>query len=162
MVGEMRDLDAIGQRSRRPRRGFGIPGRSHDGSGARDPTGSSARFPQEQQEQIRARLSTSVVAVDLARCCCRGPRSAGVIAAFEIMLMTPRSEHLIARTRRTRIIQRDQTGAKRGCSCSTTTCSTCSSRRRSPTGHDGGGAAAARPPAKKVMEYSRGAAGPEK
>jgi len=113
LVGEMRDLDTIQTAITAAETGHLVFGTLHTTGAARTINRIIDAFPQEQQEQIRAQLSTSVVAVISQMLLPRADQP-GVIAAFEIMLMTPAIEHLIRENQTHKIISAIQTGAKQG------------------------------------------------
>ena len=87
LVGEMRDLETIQTAITAAETGHLVFGTLHTTGAARTINRIIDAFPQEQQEQIRAQLSTSVVSIISQMLL---PRSDcdGVIAAFEILIMT--------------------------------------------------------------------------
>ncbi len=113
LVGEMRDLETIQSAITAAETGHLVFGTLHTTGAARTINRIVDAFPQEQQEQIRAQLSTSIIAVVSQMLL---PRSddPGVIAAFEIMIMTSAIEHLIRENQTHKIISAIQTGSKSG------------------------------------------------
>ena len=71
-------------------------------------------FPVDQQEQIRSQLSTSLLAVISQILMPRADKTAGIIAGFEIMMVTPAIEHLIRESQTHKITSSIQTGAQQG------------------------------------------------
>ncbi|MBI2933308.1 MAG: type IV pili twitching motility protein PilT, partial [Planctomycetes bacterium] len=70
-------------------------------------------FPVEQQEQIRAQLSTALLAV-VSQALLPRADGPGVTAAFEIMIVTSAIEHLIRENQTHKITSAIQTGAQQG------------------------------------------------
>jgi len=113
LVGEMRDLETIQTAITAAETGHLVFGTLHTTGAARTINRIIDAFPQEQQEQIRAQLSTSVVAVISQMLLPRADKD-GIIAAFEIMIMTSAIEHLIRENQTHKIVSAIQTGAKQG------------------------------------------------
>ncbi|MBI3098674.1 MAG: PilT/PilU family type 4a pilus ATPase, partial [Planctomycetes bacterium] len=94
LVGEMRDLETIQTAITAAETGHLVFGTLHTTGAARTINRMIDAFPQEQQEQIRAQLAASIVAV-ISQVLMPRSDNPGVIAGFEIMLMTSAVEHLI-------------------------------------------------------------------
>src|SRR6202030_3837772 len=69
-------------------------------------------FPQEAQDQIRTQLSTALIGV-LSQCL-MPKKPEGVIAAYEMMVVTPAIANLIRENKTYRIDSSIQTGARDG------------------------------------------------
>src|SRR6202030_2428757 len=69
-------------------------------------------FPQEAQDQIRTQLSTALIGV-LSQCL-MPKKPEGVIAAYEMMVVTPAIANLIRENKTYRIDSSIQTGRKHG------------------------------------------------
>lgn len=113
LVGEMRDLETIQAAITAAETGHLVFGTLHTTGAARTINRIVDAFPQNQQEQIRAQLSTSIVAV-ISQMLLPKADEGGVIAAFEIMIMSAAIEHLIRENQTHKIISAIQTGAKQG------------------------------------------------
>ncbi|MBI3268880.1 MAG: type IV pilus twitching motility protein PilT [Planctomycetes bacterium] len=113
LVGEMRDLDTIQAAITAAETGHLVFGTLHTTGAARTINRIVDAFPQEQQEQIRAQLSTSILAV-ISQMLLPRADAPGVIAGFEIMIMNSGIEHLIRENQTHKIISAIQTGAKQG------------------------------------------------
>ncbi|NUN49479.1 MAG: type IV pilus twitching motility protein PilT [Candidatus Brocadiae bacterium] len=113
LVGEMRDLETIQTAITAAETGHLVFGTLHTTGAGRTINRIIDAFPQEQQEQIRAQLSTSIVAVISQMLLPRADKE-GIIAAFEILIMTSAIEHLIRENQTHKIVSAIQTGAKQG------------------------------------------------
>lgn len=113
LVGEMRDLETIQAAITAAETGHLVFATLHTTGAARTINRIIDAFPKEQQEQIRAQLSTSIVAV-ISQVLLPRADQPGVIAAFELMLMTSAIEHLIRENQTHKIVSAIQTGAKQG------------------------------------------------
>src|SRR6185436_20973676 len=69
-------------------------------------------FPKEQQDQIRTQLSTALIGVLSQAILPRKPE--GLIAAYEMMVVTPAIQNLIRENKTYRIDSSIQTGRKEG------------------------------------------------
>src|SRR5204862_6333655 len=69
-------------------------------------------FPKDQQDQIRTQLSTALIGVLSQTLCPKKPE--GVVAAYEMMVVTPAISILIRENKTYRIDSSMQTGAKDG------------------------------------------------
>jgi twitching motility protein PilT len=113
LLGEMRDLETIGTAITAAETGHLVFGTLHTTGSARTVDRIIDSFPKEQQEQIRAQLALSIIAVISQVLVPRCDRK-GVIAAFEIMLNTPAIENYIRKGETYKITSDIQTGKKRG------------------------------------------------
>lgn len=113
LVGEMRDLDTIQAAITAAETGHLVFGTLHTTGATRTVTRIVDVFPVEQQEQIRAQLSTSLIAVISQALLPRSDKP-GVIAAFEVMIVNSAIEHLIRENQTHKIISSIQTGAQQG------------------------------------------------
>jgi twitching motility protein PilT len=112
LVGEMRDLDTIQAAITAAETGHLVFGTLHTTGAARTINRIVDAFPVEQQEQIRAQLSTAMLAVVSQALLAKADQ--GVIAAFEIMIMNSAIEHLIRENQTHKITSAIQTGAQQG------------------------------------------------
>jgi twitching motility protein PilT len=112
LVGEMRDLDTIGAAITAAETGHLVFGTLHTTGAARTINRIVDAFPVEQQEQIRAQLSTALLAVVSQALLPKA--DGGVIAAFEIMIINSAIEHLIRENQTHKITSAIQTGAQQG------------------------------------------------
>lgn len=113
LLGEMRDLETIGTAITAAETGHLVFGTLHTTGSARTVDRIIDSFPKEQQEQIRAQLALSIIAV-LSQVLVPRCDKKGVIAAFEIMLNTPAIENYIRKGETYKITSDIQTGKKRG------------------------------------------------
>jgi twitching motility protein PilT len=113
LVGEMRDLETISAAITAAETGHLVFATLHTTGAARTINRIIDAFPMDQQEQIRAQLSTSIVSV-ISQMLLPRADTAGRIAAFEVMIMNPAIEHLIRENQTHKIISAIQTGAKQG------------------------------------------------
>jgi twitching motility protein PilT len=112
MVGEMRDLETIESAVSAAETGHLVYGTLHTNSAAGTINRLVDAFPTTQQEQIRAQLSTSLIAVLSQQLM---PKIAGgVVAAYEFMIVTPAIANLIRENKTFRIDSMIQTGGKFG------------------------------------------------
>ncbi len=122
LVGEMRDLETISAAITAAETGHVVFGTLHT-TGAQ---GTVDRiidvFPTNQQEQIRTQLSTSIIGILSQALLPRKPK--GLVAAYEMLVVTPAIANLIRENKTYRINRRSRRGASSACSCSTTRCST--------------------------------------
>ncbi len=112
LVGEMRDLETIQSAITAAETGHIVFGTLHT-TGAQ---GTVDRiidvFPTNQQEQIRTQLATSIIAVLSQALLPRKPK--GLVAAFELLVVTPAISNLIREGKTFRINSSIQTGKKYG------------------------------------------------
>jgi twitching motility protein PilT len=113
LVGEMRDLDTIQSAITAAETGHLVFGTLHTTGAARTINRIVDAFPVEQQEQIRAQLSTALLAV-ISQALLPKATEPGVCAAFEIMIMTSAIEHLVRENQTHKITSAIQTGAQQG------------------------------------------------
>ena len=94
LLGEMRDLETIGTAITAAETGHLVLGTLHTTGSARTIDRMIDSFPADQQEQIRAQLSVSLIAV-VSQVLMPRASGSGVVAGFEIMIMTPAIENHI-------------------------------------------------------------------
>jgi twitching motility protein PilT len=112
LLGEMRDLDTISAAITAAETGHLVFGTLHTTGSARTVNRIVDAFPANQQEQIRAQLSVSLVAVVSQVLVPR--KGGGRVAAFEIMLMTPAVANLIRKNETAKIQSTIQTSRRMG------------------------------------------------
>ena len=112
LVGEMRDLDTIQAAITAAETGHVVFGTLHT-TGAQ---GTVDRvidvFPTNQQEQIRTQLSTSIIGILSQALLPKKPK--GLVAAYEMLVVTPAISNLIREGKTFRINSSIQTGRKFG------------------------------------------------
>lgn len=112
LVGEMRDLDTISSAITAAETGHVVFGTLHT-TGAQ---GTVDRiidvFPTSQQDQIRTQLSTSIIGVLSQALLPKKPK--GLVAAYEMLVVTPAIANLIREAKTFRINSSIQTGKKYG------------------------------------------------
>ena len=112
LVGEMRDLETISSAITAAETGHVVFGTLHT-TGAQ---GTVDRiidvFPTNQQEQIRTQLSTSIIGILSQALLPRKPK--GLVAAYELLVVTPAIANLIREGKTFRINSAIQTGRKYG------------------------------------------------
>ena len=112
LVGEMRDLDTISAAITAAETGHVVFGTLHT-TGAQ---GTVDRiidvFPTNQQEQIRTQLATSIIGILSQALLPRKPK--GLVAAYEMLVVTPAISNLIREGKTFRINSAIQTGRKFG------------------------------------------------
>ena len=112
LVGELRDLETIAAAITAAETGHIVFGTLHT-TGAQ---GTVDRvidvFPTSQQDQIRTQLSTSIIAILSQALLPRKPK--GLVAAYEMLVVTPAIANLIREAKTYRINSSIQTGAKYG------------------------------------------------
>ena len=113
MVGEMRDLETIQAAITAAETGHLVFGTLHTTGTARTINRIVDAFPVDQQEQIRAQLSTALLSV-ISQALLPRADGPGVVAAFEIMNVTSAIEHLIREAQTHKITSAIQTGAQQG------------------------------------------------
>jgi twitching motility protein PilT len=112
LVGEMRDLSTIHAAIEAAETGHIVFGTLHTSSAASTVNRIIDVFPQEQQDQIRTQLSTALIGV---MCQCLLPKKPeGMIAAYEMLVLTPAIQNLIRENKTYRIDSSIQTGKKDG------------------------------------------------
>jgi twitching motility protein PilT len=112
LVGEMRDLETIQAAITSAETGHLVFGTLHT-SGAEGTVNRIIDvFPTDQQEQIRTQLSTAIIGVLSQALLPRKPK--GLVAAFEMLVVTPAVANLIRENKTFRIPSSIQTGKKYG------------------------------------------------
>ena len=112
LVGEMRDLDTIQSAITSAETGHLVFGTLHTTGAEGTVNRIIDVFPTNQQEQIRTQLSTSIIAVLSQALLPRKPK--GLVAAFEMLVVTPAIANLIRENKTYRIPSSIQTGKKYG------------------------------------------------
>src|SRR2546421_851652 len=112
LVGEMRDLETIHAAIEAAETGHVVFGTLHTSGASSTINRIIDVFPQEQQDQIRTQLSTALIGVLSQTLIPKKPE--GVIAAYEMLVMTPAVQNLIRENKTYRIDSSIQTGRKYG------------------------------------------------
>ncbi len=112
LVGEMRDLETIHAALEAAETGHLVFGTLHTSGAASTINRIIDVFPKEQQDQIRTQLSTALIGVLSQSLLPKKPE--GVIAAYEMMVITPAIQNLIRENKVYRIDSSIQTGRKHG------------------------------------------------
>ena len=112
LVGEMRDLETIHAALEAAETGHVVFGTLHTAGAASTVNRIIGVFPKEEQDQIRMQLSTALIGV-LSQCLLP-KKPEGVIAAHEMMVVTPAIQNLIREDKVYRIDSAIQTGRKHG------------------------------------------------
>jgi len=113
LVGEMRDLETISAAITAAETGHLVFGTLHTTGSARTMDRIIDAFPSNQQEQIRAQLSTSIQAV-ISQVLLPRADGQGRVAAFEVMLMNPAIGNLIRKGETHKIQSTIQTSRRFG------------------------------------------------
>ncbi|HVS09111.1 MAG TPA: PilT/PilU family type 4a pilus ATPase [Planctomycetota bacterium] len=113
LLGEMRDLDTIAAAITAAETGHLVFGTLHTTGSARTVDRIIDAFPANQQEQIRAQLSVSILAV-ISQVLLPRQDKKGRVAAFEVMLMTPAVGNLIRKNETNKIQSTIQTSRRMG------------------------------------------------
>jgi len=113
LLGEMRDLDTIASAITAAETGHLVFGTLHTTGSARTVDRIIDAFPANQQEQIRAQLSVSILAV-ISQVLLPRRDGQGRVAAFEVMLMTPAIGNLIRKNETNKIQSTLQTSRRLG------------------------------------------------
>jgi twitching motility protein PilT len=113
LLGEMRDLDTISAAITAAETGHLVFGTLHTTGSARTVDRIIDAFPANQQEQIRAQLSVSILAV-VSQVLLPRADGRGRVAAFEVMLMTPAIGNLIRKNETNKILSTLQTSRRMG------------------------------------------------
>ncbi len=113
LLGEMRDLETIAAAITAAETGHLVFGTLHTTGSARTVDRIIDAFPANQQEQIRAMLSTSIQAV-ISQVLVPRADGKGRVAAFEVMLMTPAVANLIRKGETSKIPSTIQTSKRLG------------------------------------------------
>src|SRR3984893_17319495 len=112
LVGEMRDLETIHAAIEAAETGHVVFGTLHTSGAASTINRIIDVFPQEQQDQIRTQLSTALIGVLSQALLPRKPD--GLVAAYEMMVVTPAIQNLMRENKVYRIDSTIQTGRKEG------------------------------------------------
>lgn len=112
LVGEMRDLETIHAALEAAETGHLVFGTLHTSGAASTINRIVDVFPKEQQDQIRTQLSTALIGVLSQALLSKKPE--GLIAAYEMMVVTPAIQNLIRENKVYRIDSSIQTGRKHG------------------------------------------------
>lgn len=112
LVGEMRDLDTIHAAIEAAETGHVVFGTLHTNGAASTINRIIDVFPKEQQDQIRTQLSTALIGVLSQALMPKKPD--GMVAAYEMMVVTPAIQNLIRENKTYRIDSSIQTGRKHG------------------------------------------------
>src|SRR5437870_1179429 len=112
LVGEMRDLATIHAAIEAAETGHVVFGTLHTSSASSTINRIIDVFPKEQQDQIRTQLSTALIGVLAQTLMPKKPD--GLIAAYEMMVVTPAIQNLIRENKVYRIDSSIQTGRKHG------------------------------------------------
>ena len=113
LLGEMRDLDTIAAAITAAETGHLVFGTLHTTGSARTVNRMVDAFPANQQEQIRAQLSVSLVAV-ISQVLLPRAGGRGRVAAFEVMINTPAISNLIRKNETNKIQSTIQTSRRMG------------------------------------------------
>ncbi len=112
LVGEMRDLETIHAAIESAETGHVVFATLPTSGAARTINRIIDVFPKEQQDQVRTQLSTALIGVLSQALLPRKPE--GLVAAFEMMVVTPAIQNLIRENKVYRIDSSIQTGRKHG------------------------------------------------
>jgi twitching motility protein PilT len=112
MVGEMRDLETIHAAIEAAETGHIVFATLHTSGAASTINRIVDVFPKDQQDQIRTQLSTALIGVLSQGLLPRKPD--GLVAAYEMMVVTPAIRNLIRENKTYRIDSSIQTGRKHG------------------------------------------------
>src|SRR5262245_42445798 len=112
LVGEMRDLETIHAAIEAAETGHVVFATLHTSGAASTINRIIDVFPKEQQDQIRTQLSTALIGVLSQALLPKKPE--GLVAAYEMMVVTPAIQNLIRENKTYRIDSSIQTGRKHG------------------------------------------------
>jgi twitching motility protein PilT len=112
LVGEMRDLETIHAAIEAAETGHVVFATLHTSGAASTINRIIDVFPKEQQDQVRTQLSTALIGVLSQGILPRKPE--GLVAAFEMMVVTPAIQNLVRENKVYRIDSSIQTGRKHG------------------------------------------------
>src|SRR5882757_8695816 len=112
LVGEMRDLETIHAAIEAAETGHVVFATLHTSGASSTINRIIDVFPKEQQDQVRTQLSTALIGVLSQAIMPRKPE--GLVAAFEMMVVTPAIQNLIRENKVYRIDSSIQTGRKYG------------------------------------------------
>jgi len=112
LVGEMRDLETIHTALEAAETGHIVFATLHTSGASSTINRVIDVFPKEQQDQIRTQLSTALIGVLSQAILPR--KGEGLVAAFEMMVVTPAIQNLVRENKVYRIDSSIQTGRKHG------------------------------------------------
>ena len=112
LVGEMRDLETIRAALEAAETGHLVFGTLHTSGAASTVDRVVTVFPENEQDQIRTQLAGSLIGVLSQALLPRKPE--GLVAAYEMMVVTPAIRNLIRENKTYRIDSSVQTGRKHG------------------------------------------------
>ena len=112
LVGEMRDLATISAAITAAETGHLVFGTLHTNSAEGTVNRIIDVFPKEQQDQIRTQLSVAIIGILAQALLPRKPK--GMVAAYEMLVVTPAISNLIRENKTYRIDSSIQTGRKHG------------------------------------------------
>ncbi|HZT80685.1 MAG TPA: PilT/PilU family type 4a pilus ATPase [Gemmataceae bacterium] len=112
LVGEMRDLATIHAAIEAAETGHVVFGTLHTSGASSTINRIIDVFPKEQQDQVRTQLSTALIGVLSQALMPKKPE--GLVAAYEMMVVTPAIQNLIRENKTYRIDSSIQTGRKHG------------------------------------------------
>src|SRR5262249_42107157 len=112
LVGEMRDLETIHAAIEAAETGHIVFATLHTSSASSTVNRIIDVFPKDQQDQIRTQLSTALIGVLSQALLPKKPD--GLVAAFEMIVVTPAIQNLIRENKTYRIDSSIQTGRKEG------------------------------------------------
>jgi len=113
LLGEMRDLETISTAITAAETGHLVLGTLHTTGSARTVDRIIDQFPPEQQEMVRVQLSVSLLGV-ISQVLMPRADASGMVAGFEIMVMTSGIENHIRKGETFKINSAIQTGRQRG------------------------------------------------
>jgi twitching motility protein PilT len=113
LLGEMRDLETISTAITAAETGHLVLGTLHTTGSARTVDRIIDAYPADQQEQCRAQLSVALLAV-ISQVIMPRADKPGLIAGFEVMIMTPAIENLIRKNETFKIKSTLQTARNMG------------------------------------------------
>src|SRR5579883_2512036 len=112
LVGEMRDLETIHAAIEAAETGHVVFGTLHTSGAASTVNRIIDVFPKDQQDQIRTQLSTALIGVLSQTLLPK--KGEGLVASYEMMVVTPAIQNLIRENKTYRIDSAIQTGARDG------------------------------------------------
>jgi len=113
LLGEMRDLETISTAITAAETGHLVLGTLHTTGSARTVDRIIDQFPAEQQDMVRVQLSVSLIGV-ISQVLMPRADGKGMVAGFEVMVMTPGIENHIRKNETFKIPSAIQTGRNRG------------------------------------------------
>ena len=113
LLGEMRDLETISTAITAAETGHLVLGTLHTTGSARTVDRIIDQFPADQQDMVRVQLSVSLIAV-ISQVLMPTADGKGMVAGFEVMVMTPGIENHVRKNETFKIPSAIQTGKNRG------------------------------------------------